>query len=177
MQGHWRYSDTRITETDFKGPDGQPGRTYDYTPHAGGATFDDSAWAVLEPETLKNPRSTGKMCFNWYRIKLTLPEKVDGVPVTGAKVIFTVTVDDYAEVWVDGKLPRNLGQSGGSVVKGFNAPNQLEIANGATPGQTIQIAVFGINGPISDTPGNYIFLRNARLEFYPSAATPPGATP
>ena len=32
-----------------------------------------------------------------------------------------VTVlDDYAEIWVDGKLPAVLGQSGGGVVRGFN---------------------------------------------------------
>src|SRR5918995_6754824 len=45
VQGPWRYSDTRILEVDFKapGPDGQPVdmpiKTYDFTPHAGGADF------------------------------------------------------------------------------------------------------------------------------------------
>ncbi len=48
MGGVWRYSDTRIVETEFRapGPDGQPTgapvKTYDYAPHAGGADFDDS---------------------------------------------------------------------------------------------------------------------------------------
>jgi gluconolactonase len=71
-------------------------------------------------------------------------------------------------VWVNGQLPRDFGQSGGSVIKGFNAPNRLVIAQNAQPGQKIQIAVFGINGPISDAPGNFIFFRYARVEVYQS---------
>ena len=39
--------------------------------------------------------------------------------------MFEVVVDDYAEVWVDGKLSPALGQSGGAVVRGFNAPNRV----------------------------------------------------
>ena len=48
VQAQWRYSDTKIVEAAFTGPgaDGQPTgrpvRTYDYSPHAGGADFDDS---------------------------------------------------------------------------------------------------------------------------------------
>src|SRR4051794_29321581 len=50
VKAQWRYSDTKIVEIDFRrpGPDGQPTggpvKTYDYTPHAGAADFDDSAW-------------------------------------------------------------------------------------------------------------------------------------
>ena len=33
------------------------------------------------------------------------------------------------------------------------------------PGQKIQLAIFGINGPVSNPPTNYIFLRYARLNF------------
>ena len=165
VQGQWRYSDTKIIETDFKDAAGHPNKTYDYTPHAGAAAFDDSAWEILAPESLVKPRSTGKLCFAWYRINVTIPEKVGDTSTAGATVVFQVTIDDYAEVWIDGKLPRKVGQTGGSVVRGFNAPNRLAITTDAKPGQKIQIAVFGINGPISDTPENWIFVRNARLEF------------
>ena len=50
VKGEWRYSDTKIVEADFRGPGpdkqptGAPVKTYDYTPHAGGADFDDSKW-------------------------------------------------------------------------------------------------------------------------------------
>ena len=167
VAGEWRYSDTKIIEVDFKGPDKSPGKTYDYTPHAGAADFDDSKWEVLDPAALKKPRSTGKLCFNWYRINVTVPERVGEFATTGATVAFEVTIDDYAEVWVDGKLPRSLGQAGGSVVKGFNAANRLVVAKNVVPGQHIELAVFGINGPLSATPDNYIFMRTSpRLDFF-----------
>ncbi len=172
VRGRWRYSDTRIVEADFRSPgadrkpSGPPNKTYDYTPHAGAADFDDSRWPVLDPTTLDARRSTGKLCFNWYRINVTVPERIGDFDPTGSTVVFDVVVDDYAEVWVDGKLPRELGQSGGPLVRGWNAPNRLVIARDARPGRKIQLAVFGINGPISDTPSNYIWIRSARLDFY-----------
>src|SRR5712692_6553851 len=58
VKGEWRYSDTKIVEVDFRGPgaDRQPTgsavKTYDYTPHAGGADFDDSKWEAIAPTTL-----------------------------------------------------------------------------------------------------------------------------
>jgi len=54
VRGEWRYSDTRIIESDFlaAGADGQPSatpaKTYDYTPHAGAAGFDDSKWSDVQ---------------------------------------------------------------------------------------------------------------------------------
>ena len=74
VKGQWRYSDTKIIEVDFKAagadkqPTGAPDKTYDYVPHAGGADFDDSKWEMIEPTTLDARRSTGRLCFNWYRI-------------------------------------------------------------------------------------------------------------
>jgi gluconolactonase len=83
--------------------------------------------------------------------------------------VFETVLDDYAEVWVDGEIVRTLGQRGGSVVAGWNTPNRLVIARGARPGQKIQLAVFGANGPLSDPPANFIWMRSAQLDFYPSA--------
>jgi gluconolactonase len=118
MQAEWRYSDTRIVETDFfaPGPDGQPGvkpiKTYDYTPHAGGAAFDDSAWEVIPAPQISGRRSTGRLCFNWYRIHLTVPERVGEFETRGSPLVFETAIDDYAEIWVDGELARASGQSG-----------------------------------------------------------------
>jgi gluconolactonase len=170
--GQWRYSDTRIVEIDFKapGPDGQPTgaplKTYDVTPHAGWADFDDSRWETIDPRSLAARRSTGRLCFNWYRINVTIPNRVAGLETRGSTVVFETSLDDYAEVWVDGELPRRAGQSGGSVVKGWNAANRLVIARDVEPGRTIQLAVFGANGPLSGPPTNYIWVRSARLEFH-----------
>jgi len=172
VQGTWRYADAKVVEVDFRAvgadnkPSGAPNRTYDVVPHAGVADFDDSRWETIAPTTLAARRSTGKVCFNWYRIAVTVPERIGNFDPTGATVAFEITVDDYAEVWVDGKLPRELGQVGQDLVAGWNAPNRVVLGRDVRPGQRFQVVVFGINGPISDAPSNYIWVRNAKLDFY-----------
>lgn len=181
VAGQWKYSDTRIVETDFRsaGPDGQPGtapvKAYDFTPHAGGADFDDSAWELVAASDLVKRRGNGRLSFNWYRINLTIPETVNGFSTAGSTVVFQTALDDYAEVWVNGEISRSLGQKGGSVVAGWNAPNRLVIGRDVRPGQKIQLAVFGANGPLSNPPTNYIWVREARLEFYRTDVTGPVA--
>ena len=183
VQGQWRYSDVKIVEVEFKeaGPDGQPtgapNKAYDFTPHAGGADFDDSKWAVLDPATLDRRRGTGRLSFNWYRINITVPERIGHFNSSGATVVFETSVDDYAEIWVDGEIPRALGQSGGSVIKGWNAANRLVIGRNVKPGRKIQVAIFGINGPLSNPPTNYIYLRYARLEFHKGSREPTAEKP
>ncbi len=176
--GPWRYHDVRIVEVDFRspGPDrkpsGSPNRTYDIAPHAEGRDFDDSAWESLDATNLDARRSTGKVCFAWYRFRVVVPARVGQFDPTGATLVFETVVDDYAEIWVDGQLPRQLGQVGGTVVAGFNAPNRLVIGRDVSPGQEIQLALFTMNGPVSVAPENFIWMRRARLDFY---APPPGA--
>jgi gluconolactonase len=183
VKGQWRYSDTKIIEVDFRGPgsDGQPTgapvKTYDYTPHAGASAFDDSQWETIKAANLDGRRSTGRICFNWYRINITVPERIGSFNPAGSTVVFETSLDDYAEVWVDGELSRALGQVGGSVIGGWNAPNRLVIGRGVTPGQKIQLAVFGINGPLSNPPTNFIWMRYARLEFYEASPEPVAVTP
>src|SRR5262249_8813942 len=94
---------------------------------------------------------------------------------TGSTVAFEVVIDDYAEVWVDGELPAVLGQSGGGVVRGFNAPNRVILTRDAKPGQKIQLAVFGMNGPISKSPENFVWIKSATLDFYPPRPAPEDA--
>ena len=183
VKGEWRYSDTRIVETDFlgAGPDGQPGtvpvKTYDYTPHAGGLDFDDSAWEVIHPATLSQRRGNGRIWFNWYRIRVIVPERIGEASTTGTTLVFETSLDDYAEIWVDGEMTRALGQSGGSVVAGWNASNRLVVGRNVKPGQQIQLAIFGMNGPVSNPPTNYIYLRYAKLEFYKTSGGPVEITP
>ncbi|HMV46315.1 MAG TPA: SMP-30/gluconolactonase/LRE family protein [Blastocatellia bacterium] len=178
VKGEWRYSDTKIIEVDFKSPGadkqptGAPNRTYDYTPKAGPADFDDSKWEVIPASSLDARRSTGRLCFNWYRIKITIPQHVGDFDPTGSTVVFQTALDDYAEVWVDGELARSLGQQGGSVIAGWNAANRLIVGRNVKPGQQIQLAIFGINGPISNPPTNFIWVREARLDFYRGSEAP-----
>jgi gluconolactonase len=80
-------------------------------------------------------------------------------------------------VWVDGELPRGLGQRGGSVVAGWNAANEVVVGRDVKPGQRIQLAVFGMNGPISNPPTNFIWMRYARLRFSPGPRGPIAVEP
>ncbi len=173
--GQWHYSDARVEEIDFVelgspddplGPGTVPNRTFDVLPHAEAADYDDSGWRALAPEETMLRLADGRVCFNWYRIAVTIPERVGDFDPTGATVVFEVVIDDYAEVWVNGELPHALGDSGGPLVGGFNAPNRVSLTRNARPGETFQLAVFGINGPISASPHNYIWMRTATLDFY-----------
>src|SRR5919201_1824378 len=172
VQGQWRYHDAEITSIDFVGvgddlgPSGAPNRTYDILPHAEAVEFDDSAWPVLAPADTMRRQSSGRVCFNWYRLSLTIPERVGEFDPTGSTAVFEVVVDDYAEVWVNGQLPLALGQTGGQGVSGFNAPNRVVLGHDLRPGQRFSIAVFGINGPLSASPRNYIWIRAATLDCY-----------
>lgn len=172
VQGEWRYSDTSINEIDFVevgddlGPSGASNRTYSFEPRAHAADYDDNNWRALAPAETESRLSTGQVCFNWYRIKVTIPDRVGEFDPTGSTVLFEIVIDDYAEVWINGQMPLVLGQTGGQVVGGFNAPNRVILTDNAQPGETFQIAVFGINGPISVSPQNYIWVRTASLDFY-----------
>jgi gluconolactonase len=183
VNGEWKYSDAKVVEVDSKGPgpdlkpSGSPVRTYDYSPHAGTANFDDGGWPVINPTTLDARRGNGKVSFNWYRIRVTLPEKVGSFALAGSTVAFEIVIDDYAEIWVNGTLPSVLGQSGGTVVKGWNAPNKVILSRNAQPGQQFEIAVFGFNGPVSRTPENFIWVKSATLDFYKPSPAANGVRP
>lgn len=172
VKAQWRYSDTHIHEIEHRsvGPDlkasGPANRTFDFTPDARAKNFDDSNWEIIPADSLERRRGNGRLCFNWYRLNITIPEKVADFDTRGSTVVFEVVMDDYAEVWVDGNLPFVLGQNGGGVASGWNAPNRVVLTRNAQPGQQIQIAVLGINGPISNHPDTYIWVRGATLDFY-----------
>lgn len=81
--------------------------------------------------------------------------------------MLTALVHDYGEVWVDGQMPRRADYPSPATIQGFNMPNRIVLSDDVQPGAQFQIAIFGINGPISVAPANTVWLREARLEFYP----------
>jgi gluconolactonase len=180
VKGEWRYSDAQIIDKDFNAPGasaedklalyptGESIRTHDIFPKAGAKDFDDSRWQRIDASSLESRRGTGLLSFSWYRINVTLPEKLGDFSVEGSTVVFEIVMDDYAEIVVDGQLQKYTGRAGGNVAKGWNARNRVILTNHAKAGQKIQIAVLGINGPIADLPENYIWVRSATLDFYKS---------
>lgn len=172
VNAEWRYSDTQIQQVEHRsvGADlkatGPKNHTFDFTPDASAPDFDDSKWEVIPADSLEKRRGNGRLSLNWYRINVTIPEKVGGFDARGSTVVFEIVVDDYAEVWVNGKAPFALGQNGGSVAAGWNAPNRVVLTRDAKPGDKFQIAVLGINGPLSTHPDTYIWVRSATLDFF-----------
>src|SRR5262249_21398815 len=151
-------------------PPGPPVNTLDLEPRAGAADFDDRGWELVDPPGLEARRGNGKVSFAWYRLALTVPERIGPVPIAGSTLVLEVVVDDYAEIWVDGKLPAVLGQSGGGVVRGFNAPSRVVLTRDAQPGHTFRVAVFAMNGPVSAVPTNFLWFRSATLDVYRTPA-------
>ena len=112
VHGAWRYRDAEIVRVPFRlagadgQPTGEPTTSWDIVPHAGVRGFDDHDWPVIEAGTLQQHRGPGRLSFAWYRIELTVPPVVDGVDTRGTRIEFETSIDDYAEVGVDGELPR-----------------------------------------------------------------------
>ena len=174
----WRYQDAEIVPVAHRavGPDlrpsGAPNMTRDLVPHAGLPGFDDSAWPVVPAESLEARRGNGRFSFGWYRTTVTIPAAVGSFDPTGSTVVLELVVDDYAEVWVNGALPVVLGQAGGQFIRGFNAPNRVTLTREARPGQRFDIAFLMANGPLSNVPVNYLWVRSATLDFYRPQMTP-----
>jgi hypothetical protein len=141
-------------------------RTYDVDPHAELLGFDDSAWPEIAPPDLAAKRGGGMVSFFWFRTMLTIPPTATGFATAGARTVLTVNVDDYAEVWVNGQMPRAAGRPSPATIQGFNMPNRLVLRDTVEVGERFEIAVFAINGPISAAPANFLWFREAKIEFY-----------
>lgn len=163
----WRTKEAKIIEVPAI-PDAMPEfkTTYDIDPHAGEAGFDDSAWPIILPTELEAKRGGGKISFLWFRTLLTIPARIGTFDPTRAKAVLALCVDDYAEIWVNGEMPRAAGRPSPATIQGFNMPQRVVLSDAVTPGETFQVAVFGINGPISVAPANTVWFREARVEFY-----------
>jgi len=140
--------------------------TYDIEPYAGVSDFDDTDWPIIPATELGAKRGGGMASFFWYRTKLVIPAEAAGFDTAGAMAVFRVNVDDYAEVWVNGELPRAAGRPSPGTIQGFNMPHRLVLSNTVKPGDKFEIAVFAINGPISAAPANFLWLREAKIEFF-----------
>ena len=118
--------------------------------------YDDSRWEVCT--NIRKSLSVG-FTFAWYRVTVEIPGQVDGAAVADSRVFFETNVDNYGEVWVDGKIDRTAG-----VVAGINAPQRVEVSPKAVAGAKHVIACLVANGPLAEPRGG-IFMRYATLAF------------
>ena len=151
VDGQWKFARGYVPGQPNEGlleqAEGSPARL---------AEYDDSGWEVCAE--LAQGVSHG-FSFMWYRIKVTLPEMVEGHPVDGVRVQFETCIDDYGEIWVDGECDRDRG-----AIQGFNAPQRVVVTSNAVPGQQHTIALLAVNGPLG-SPGGTVFVRYATLAF------------
>jgi gluconolactonase len=167
FNARWKNMDVKIVEAPAMPNAGEAWKTsYDITPKAGDATFDDSSWPTIDPKGLLERRGGGHLFMTWFRTTLTVPAKIGEFDTNGAMAVLTFTIDDYAEAWVNGQMPRRAGRPSPATIQGFNMPNRVVLAEQVKPGERFQIAILGINGPISLAPPNPVFFREAKVEFF-----------
>ena len=163
----WRAKEAKIVECPAL-TDSMPEfkTTYDIEPHAEPIGFDDSDWPAVAATELGDKRGGGLVSFFWFRTTLTMPANAAGFDTAGAMAVLRVNIDDYAEVWINGEMPRAAGRTSPGTIQGFNMPHRLVLANPVAPGNKFEIAVFAINGPISAAPANFLWFREAKVEFF-----------
>jgi hypothetical protein len=167
FSAQWKNMDVKIVDAPPMANAGAAWKSsYDIQPHAGEPGYDDSSWPVIDAKSLADRRGGGRLFMTWYRTNLTVPEKIGDFATTGATAVLTFTIDDYAEAWVNGAMPRRAGRPSPATIQGFNMPNRVVLSESVKPGDKFQIAIMGINGPISLAPQNPVFFREARIEFY-----------
>ena len=120
------------------------------------AEYDDSSW---DQDVNVQERLSVGFTFAWYRLAFTMPEEVNGQKVAGNRVYFETNVDNYGEVYWDGKIDRTIG-----VVTGNNVNKRVLLDGPAVPGQKHMIAVLVANAPLGEPVGS-IFMRFAGLAF------------
>ena len=120
------------------------------------ADYDDSGWETCP--NIRESRSVG-FTFAWYRITVEVPERSAGVVLAGSRVWFETNIDNYGEIWIDGKIDRSTG-----VIVGINAQHRVEVSGSAVAGAKHVIACLVVNGPLAEPRGG-IFMRYATLAF------------
>jgi gluconolactonase len=162
----WRVADVKFVEVPAAINKERYKTTYQIEPRAMATDFDDLQWERIDGKDLGARRSGGHNAFMWYRGLITMPARLGDFELSKSAVaVLNVLVDDYAEVWVNGQMPRRSGYPSPATIQGLNMPNRVVLGTEVKAGDKFQLAVFAINGPISDPFGS-IWFRQAMLEFY-----------
>ena len=162
----WRVADVRFVDVPAVANKDRYKTTYQIEPRAMAADFDDSKWERIEGKDLDVRRSGGINAFMWFRALLTMPERIGNFDLgKPAQAVLNVLVDDYAEIWINGQMPRRSGYPSPATIQGLNMPNRVVLGTEVKTGDKFQVAVFAINGPIS-APNGRVWFRQAMVEFY-----------
>jgi gluconolactonase len=178
VNAKWFVQPAHVVDVDFKAPGpgtngdqlpiyptGAAIKTHQLHPQIGAADF-DNGFKEIKPSQLEERQGTGLFSFVWYKVNITIPATIGKLNTTGTTAVFEIVMDDYSEVWVNEKQMQGFGQSGNGVIAGYNTRNRVILTNDAKPGEQFSIAILGVNGTIGKLPDNYIWVRNAVIDFY-----------
>jgi gluconolactonase len=177
VNAKWYVQPAHITEADFKlpgrsgsdamllYPTGMAVKTNTLHPQIGAPDF-NAQFRPIQPTDLEMREGMGLVSFVWFKVDLTIPQKIGKLNTTGTTAVFEIVVDDYSEIWVNGKQMLGFGETGNGPIAGFNTRNRVVLTDDAKPGDHFSIAILGINGPLGKIPDNYIWVRNAVVDFY-----------
>jgi gluconolactonase len=177
VSARWFVQNGDIVNVDFKTPGpyatdalalyptGNAIRTHLLRPQIGSRDF-DKGFKEIKPTGLESREGTGLFSFVWYRVEVTIPETIGKLNAEGTTAVFEIVMDDYSEIWVDGKQSQAFGQSGNGLIAGYNTRNRVILSNNVHAGQKFRIDILGINGALGKLPDNYIWVRNAVIDFY-----------
>lgn len=172
IQAKWSFAETNIvnatnnTADSNNKPTGPTASTNTIKPALVELTELKSRSQLIDASSLEQRRSAGKLAFAWYTLDFVVPERIDGTSVAGATLVFEATVDDYAEISLDNQLSAVLGSSRGPLIAGWNTPTRVLLTRDAVPGEHHTVRILAANGPFSNPPSNYIWLRSATLDVY-----------
>ena len=181
VNAKWFVQPAHIVDKNFNSPGPQRGggdalplyptgaviKTHSLHPQIGTEDF-EPGFTEIKPAQLESRQGTGLFSFIWYKVELTIPATVGKLNTAGTTAVFEIVVDDYSEIWVNGKQMIGFGQSGNGVISGYNTRNRVILTDNAKEGDKFIIHVLGINGPLGRLPENYIWIRNAVVDFYKS---------
>ncbi len=183
IQAKWYVQNAKIISQDFYAPGsskddslklyptGSAIKTNIIDPMIGSDHF-DKGFKMIQANSLEDRQGTGLTSFVWYKLDFVLPTKIGNTVIKNSKIVFEIVIDDYSEIWVNGKQEVTLGQVGSGVVSGYNAPNRVVLTNQAESGSRFTISILGVNGVMGHVPSNYIWVRNATLDIYKNATQP-----
>jgi len=183
INARWYVQNARVVEADFKSPGpgangdqlslyptGKPIKTNQLHPQIGAGDF-DAGFKEIKPDQLEERQGTGLFSFVWYKVEFIIPATIGKLNTNGTTAVFEIVMDDYSEIWVNGRQMQGFGQSGNGVIAGYNTRNRVTLTNNAKAGDKFSVAVLGINGVMGKLPDNYIWVRSAVVDFY-SAGLP-----
>lgn len=177
VNAKWFVQPAHIMDADFRSPGAGPSdplklyptgmeiKSHTLHPQINATDFDKNFMQV-KPEDLEMREGMGLISAAWYKVEVTIPQTIGKLNTNGTTAVFEITVDDYSEIWVNGKQQHGFGQSGNGVISGYNTRNRVILTENAKPGDLFSIAILGINGPLGMIPENYIWIRNAVIDFY-----------